>query len=169
MGYRGAISTVRQDVRRIECEGAGTAPRAASGDAGPRAEFASPSRLAALKLIRPCDRPSEVQQALDALSAGDDSIRCAIESAEEFAVVIRGRRPDALTGWLTRAEGSSASELRTLARELRPDEAALRAGIESPWSNGPVEGRVNRLKLIERSMHRRAGFDLIRARVLDAG
>jgi len=37
-----------------------------------------------------------------------------------------------------------------------------------PWSNGPVEGQVNRLKLIKRSMYGRAKFDLLRQRVLYA-
>ncbi|TXM96366.1 transposase, partial [Methylobacterium sp. WL64] len=46
------------------------------------------------------------------------------------------------------------------------DEPAVRAAIVEPWSNGPVEGQVNRLKLIKRSMYGRAGFDLLRQRVL---
>jgi transposase len=60
-------------------------------------------------------------------------------------------------------------ELRTFARGLRQDEAAVRAGIELPRSNGPVEGHVDRLKVIKRSMDGRARFDLLRARVLAAG
>ncbi|KAB7781851.1 Mobile element protein [Methylorubrum populi] len=42
----------------------------------------------------------------------------------------------------------------------------MRAAIVEPWSNGPVEGQVNRLKLIKRSMYGRAKFDLLRQRVL---
>lgn len=49
------------------------------------------------------------------------------------------------------------------------DEAAVRAGIELPWNKGTVEGHVNRLKVIKRSMYGRARFDLLRARVLAAG
>jgi transposase len=37
-----------------------------------------------------------------------------------------------------------------------------------PWSNGPVEGHVNRLKLIKRPMFGRASFELLRRRVLCA-
>ena len=51
---------------------------------------------------------------------------------------------------------------------LRQDESAVRAAIVEPWSNGPVEEQVNRLKLIKRSMYGRAGFDLLRQRVLHA-
>jgi transposase len=46
------------------------------------------------------------------------------------------------------------------------DEAAVRSGVTLDWSNGPVEGHVNRLKVIKRSMYGRARFDLLRARVL---
>ena len=46
--------------------------------------------------------------------------------------------------------------------------AAVRAAIALPWSNGPVEGEVNRLKTIKRQMYGRAGFDLLRHRVLCA-
>jgi len=34
------------------------------------------------------------------------------------------------------------------------------------WSNGPTEGHVNRLKFLKRQGYGRAGFDLLRRRVL---
>jgi transposase len=170
MGYRGSVSTVRNYVRRIEGRGSGASPQAdAPAGVVPRAETPSPRRLAALTLVRPDERPAEDQRSLDALRAGDEAIREAIELAEGFAAVVRGRDPGDLTGSLSRAEGCSVAELRTFARGLRPDEAAVRYGIGLPWSNGPVEGRVNRLKAIKRSMYGRARFDLLWARVLVAG
>ena len=169
MGYRGAVSTVRQYVRRLEGDTSGRSPQGAPPGAVPRVDSPSPRRLAALTMVRPGDRPVEDQQALGALRAGDEALREAIELAEAFAAVVRGRRPGDLTGWLSQAEGSRVSELRTFARGLRSDEAAVRAGIALPWSNGPVEGHVNRLKVIKRSMYGRARFDLLRARVLAAG
>ncbi|MDG3005942.1 ISL3 family transposase [Paludisphaera mucosa] len=168
-GYRGAISTVREYVRRIEGERGAAPPAAAPATDAPRAETPSPRRLAALAVIRPSDRPEDGQRALDALREGDEALRESLELTEGFAAVIRGRRPDDLTGWLARAEGSSVPEMRSFARGLRGDEAAIRAGIELPWSNGPTEGHVNRLKAIKRSMYGRARFDLLRARVLAAG
>jgi transposase len=41
--------------------------------------------------------------------------------------------------------------------------------IALAWSNGQTEGQVNRLKLVKGSMYGRAGFNLLRARVLSAG
>ena len=46
------------------------------------------------------------------------------------------------------------------------DRQAVRAAIAEPWSNGQVEGQINRLKLIKRQMFGRAKFDLLRQRVL---
>ncbi|MBE2267700.1 MAG: transposase [Anaerolinea sp.] len=49
---------------------------------------------------------------------------------------------------------------------LRQDVAAVRAALETPWSNGQTEGQVTRLKLIKRQMYGRAKFDLLRLRVI---
>ena len=49
----------------------------------------------------------------------------------------------------------------------RPKEAAVQAAVTQRWSKGPVEGHVNRLKTIKRQMYGRAGFVLLRARVLN--
>jgi transposase len=46
------------------------------------------------------------------------------------------------------------------------DEAPVRAAMTYDWSNGQVEGNVNRLKMIKRMMFGRAGFAMLKARVL---
>ena len=51
---------------------------------------------------------------------------------------------------------------------LRPVGGAVSAALDLPWTTSPVEGQVNRIKTIKRSMYGRAGFDLLRARVLHA-
>ncbi len=57
-------------------------------------------------------------------------------------------------------------ELKSFARGIQQDKAAVLAGLSLPWSQGPLEGHVNRLKLIKRSMYGRAKLPLLRARVL---
>ncbi len=76
--------------------------------------------------------------------------------------MLRERDPNALTAWLAAAE---QSELRSLAAGLRRDAAAVLAAICFRWSNGPVEGHVNRLKLFKRQSYGRAGFAFLRQRV----
>jgi transposase len=56
--------------------------------------------------------------------------------------------------------------LAQFARVLRRDLEAVEQAITSRWSNGPVEGHINRLKMIKRQMYGRAGFELLKARVL---
>jgi transposase len=68
--------------------------------------------------------------------------------------------------WLMRAEACSCPETRQFADGIRRDEAAVSAAVTDRWSNGPVEGHVNRLKTIKRQMYGRAGFTLLRARVV---
>jgi len=68
--------------------------------------------------------------------------------------------------WLDRAETSAFPSTARYARALRRDVDAVRFSIEVPWSNGPIEGQINRLKTIKRQMYGRAGFELLKARVV---
>jgi transposase len=67
-----------------------------------------------------------------------------------------------------KSDAASCPEIRGFAEGIRRDEAAVLEGVTQRWSNGPVEGHVNRLKTVKRQMYGRAGFVLLRARVLNA-
>ncbi len=56
--------------------------------------------------------------------------------------------------------------LKTFARGLLRDIDAVENGIKMSWSNGAVKGHVNRIKSIKRQMYGRAGFDLLRQKVI---
>jgi transposase len=58
--------------------------------------------------------------------------------------------------------------LAALASGLRHDISAVRAALDLPWTTGPVEGQINRIKMLKRTMYGRAGFELLRQRVLYA-
>ena len=49
---------------------------------------------------------------------------------------------------------------------LRRDQHAVTAGLTLPYSSAAVEGNVNRIKMIKRQMYGRAGFALLRKRVI---
>jgi transposase len=57
-------------------------------------------------------------------------------------------------------------ELRAFVVKLRQDLPAVEAAVVSPFSQGPVEGHIHRLKLLKRSMYGRGNFDLLKQRVL---
>ena len=80
--------------------------------------------------------------------------------------MLRERRGGDLEQWMTMAFHSGIAEWRPFVRKLRQDQAAVQAGLTLKWNNGPVEGHINRLKLLKRSMYGRAKFDLLRQRVL---
>ena len=69
---------------------------------------------------------------------------------------------------MQRAQDGTVVLLRRFVKRLSADYEAVRAAVTLGWSNGPVEGHVNRLKTIKRQMYGRAGFDLLRARMLHA-
>jgi len=69
-------------------------------------------------------------------------------------------------GWLRDARNSGVYGLRRFALTLRRDIAAVKNAITEPWSNGQVEGQINRLKTLKRAMYGRAGVILLRARML---
>ena len=97
-----------------------------------------------------------------------DELTAALDLEDAFADLIRKRSAGTLSEWLTRGDASPDPDLRRFAEGIRRDEAAVHAAVTEPWSNGPVEGHVNRLKAIKRQMYGRAGFVLLRARVLTA-
>jgi hypothetical protein len=83
----------------------------------------------------------------------------------EFFRIIRNRDLAALPEWLT---GAKKTALVGFANRLARDQQAIEAALKLPWSQGHVEGQIHRLKLIKRQMYGRAGFDLLRLRVLHA-
>jgi transposase len=117
---------------------------------------------------RPDSRTAVEQARAAALRAAAPALAEGLDVADGFAALVRRQAGETLAEWLRRAEASPVPELRRFAQGVRRDEAAVRAAVTQLWSNGPVEGQVNRLKLIKRSMYGRAGFSLLRARVLHA-
>ena len=82
------------------------------------------------------------------------------------ALLIRSGSDAPLTTWLDQLDQSGIAAFRSLASGIRQDEAAVRAALTLPWSQGPIEGTINRLKLLKRQMYGRAKLDLLRQRLL---
>jgi transposase len=67
---------------------------------------------------------------------------------------------------LDAADRSELNPMQRFARMLRQDLEAVRNAVTECWSNGQVEGQINRLKTLKRAMYGRAGIELLRARML---
>ena len=90
----------------------------------------------------------------------------AIALAQDFASLVRQRQSIQLDPWLARATTSALPSFQRFAKGLREDYAAVKAGVTLPWSSGPVEGHINRLKMLKRHMFGRARLDLLARRFL---
>jgi len=81
-------------------------------------------------------------------------------------MMTRRRGQQELETWLTAAEADDQPELHSFANGIRRDQQAVTAGLTLPYSSAAVEGNVNRIKMLKRQMYGRAGFDLLRKRVI---
>jgi transposase len=83
-----------------------------------------------------------------------------------FRALLRWRKVERLEEWIQNASASGFRFTAQFAKTLQRDEAEVRPAVAMRWNNGPLEGPVNRLKMIKRQMYGRAGFHLLKARVL---
>jgi len=97
-----------------------------------------------------------IETALPALSAARGLV-------DRFHRMVRGRTPDALPSWIAEAQ---ASMLAPFGRGIAADRSAVEAALSEPWSNGPTEGHITRLKLLRRQMYGRGKLDLLHARLI---
>jgi transposase len=170
-GYRGSYPTVARYTQRLR-QAQGVAPRqrligkplvAVSDSRQPPLT----ARRAAWLVVRRADQRTAVEsQQLTQLRAQPGELVEAITLTEDFVQLIRQRQGEHLDPWLERAAQSTLGVFQRFAQGLRDDYAAVKAGMTLPWSTGPVEGHINRLKMLKRQMFGRARLDLLSRRFL---
>src|SRR5258708_4779890 len=126
----------------------------------------TPRRAVGLMLHRDQDLTEEEKRALWQVCQVHPSVNRAHSLLQQFAQMVCSRHGEDLEWWMHAAFHSGLPELRSFVNKLRQDQAAVQAGLILKWNNGMVEGHVNRLKFLKRSMYGRANFDLLRLRVL---
>ena len=97
----------------------------------------------------------------------EPELQTAYQLSQAFIHLFRERDTEALKQWMNTVESSEVRELRSFAKGLSRDEAAVFAAFSEKWSNGPVEASVNSLKTIKRQMYGRGKLDLLRKRYLN--
>ena len=108
----------------------------------------------------------EQQKLFDRISANCPDALVLRGYAFEFREALAGREAWRMMAWVDSAKYSRFGPLVRFAYGLQKDISALKSAVETNWSTGQVEGQINRLKMIKREMYGRAGFQLLRARVL---
>jgi transposase len=172
-GYTGSYRRVTAYVSRIR-QAQGIPPRRQGrrqllpAVAEPVSQPLTPRRATWLVLRRQEQRTEAEAQQLAQLHAQSAEVAEAIDLAQDLTHLVRQRQPEHLDPWLERASTSALEAIRRFASGLRDDYAAVKAGVTLPWSNGPVEGHINRLKMVKRHMFGRARLDLLSCRFLRA-
>ena len=159
-GFRGSYRTVRRWARAHGRPHAG----AASSIAVPL-EWRSPRAVTWLLIKRSDELSEQDQRFVQILLGCDTDIAAARDSARDFVRIIRNCDYQKLDAWIKAAE---STKLCGFVDGIKQDRQAVEAALRLPWSNGRVEGHVNRLKTIKRQMYGRAKFNLLRKRVLHA-
>jgi transposase len=158
-GYPGGELAVQRYLRRFR-KGLGHAPHP-----GPKPP--SVRQATSWIMTHPDHLDSRDAVKLRELRSRDRDFDRLVKNVRAFAVMMTGRHGDRLDGWIAAVEhDDTLAPLAGFARNLRRDLDAIRNGLTLPHSSGPVEGNINRLKMIKRQMFGRAGLELLRKRVL---
>ena len=103
---------------------------------------------------------------LAALKTASATFASMLRLAMRFRGILRGGDSSKLDPWLRDADASGVYGMRRFGRALRLDIDAVRNAINESWSNGQVEGQINRLKMLKRGMYGRASLPILRARMM---
>lgn len=157
LGYQGSCKSVRRYLQPLR-----------AGLSAPAPKLPSPTIRDVTQWLtrRPEDISDEDTTKLTAITTRCPALARTQTLVRDFGQMIANLTGKHLPAWLNRVEHDGEPELRTFAKGLRRDLAAVTAGLTLPYSSGPVEGNVNRIKTIKRQMYGRAGFDLLRHRIL---
>jgi transposase len=109
---------------------------------------------------------AEEQETLQQLREASPSLETTYQLVKAFLQMVRELTGEQLDAWLQAVQASHLEAFHTFVAGVQRDKDAVLAGLTLPWNNGVLEGHVNRLKLIKRSMYGRAEIDLLKLRVL---
>src|SRR5271168_379514 len=156
-GFRGSLRVISEWATRRR--------RAEKADAQNLKRIPSARTIARLMTIGRDFLTKAETVTVAAIEAGVPNLVEAREIIAEFHLMIRCKVEAELTLWIERAR---ASLIASFASGVAKDEAAVRAAIKLPWSNGQTEGQITRLKLVRRQMYGRGKIDLLQARLIGA-
>jgi transposase len=146
------LSAVAMDTQSVRADAPRTPP--------------SPRRLVSWLTSRPDNLPKHHRTHLDDLLATCPHLSLLADRIREFARLLTERRGQDLDAWMAGVDADDLPALHGFVHGLRMDLPAVTAGLTLPYSNGPIEGANNKIKMLKRQMYGRAGFALLRQRIL---
>lgn len=157
LGYRGSYSSVRDYLRPLRRIGA--APPSTP-------QVPKVRRITSWMLRHPDNLIDDEQIRLKQVLASCRYLEVAAGHVKSFAEMLTGRLGERLKSWMSAVSADDLTHLHRFVRGLETDHAAVRNGLTLPYSSGAVEGHVKRIEMLKRQMYGRAGFDLLRKRIL---
>jgi len=162
-GFSGSLSMTKAYVRYLQASTKdGKAPRTRTQ----RAEAISPRQLRWLLTHKREKLDQEEQTRLDQLLQVSTDVQTIYTCLQSFLAMVRSRTGEQLRSWMETASASNIAELKSFVAGIERDYDAVKAGLTLPWSQGPVEGAVNKIKTHKRLMYGRASFPLLRQKML---
>ena len=154
LGYTGSMNLLVRYITQGRVE----------GDRPPM----SPRRLTSLVLTHPDHLTDTQREHRHELTTACPEMIDLTTLVGSFAALLRPREGNSarLDAWITAVRAADLPHLHTFARGLELDREAVQAAVTMPYHNGGTEGVNTKTKRIMRQMHGRAGFTLLRHRIL---
>ncbi|GCE15033.1 transposase [Tengunoibacter tsumagoiensis] len=165
-GFQGGISIVKDVVTRFRRGLPGLKQPPQSITVRPVPSTLSARELRWLLAKRKEDLTPEEKRCLAKLFEESQEICQIHRFLHSFLHLVRELKPDLLNGWMKEVRQSQITELVSFVNGIDRDYDAVRAGLTYTWSQGPVEGAVNKIKTHKRLMYGRASFSLLRKKML---
>lgn len=163
-GYTGAYTTLSENLKK------------AGVMMGKKSKFTQFPKLsdllwtpskASILFFKDVDALSNKQKnTLVGLCEKSHTLTRALQLVRHFRFLMKTKAGNQLNEWITQAIHSGLKEIGGFAQSMNPDFQAIQNAFNLPWSNGPVEGNVNKIKTLKRQMYGRAGFELLKRRLL---
>jgi transposase len=166
-GFPASATVVSRFVAQLRRDEAAGRPAGATAHSR-RVRAPTARQMARLFVQRETDLTPDEQRYLYELRGLDTAVATTYTLTQTFLGMVRERTGELLEEWIAQAKESGMAKLRSFATGLENDLAAVQVGLTEVWSNGQTEGQIHRLKLVKRQMYGRAGFDVLRSRVIRA-
>jgi transposase len=159
-GYPHSDRALRRHLEALQEKRSGDLPEASCLD------HFSAKKAMWLFIRRSTDLDEKEREELIAIRQASETAETIYQLVQQFLQMVRKLEGERLEAWLTAVETSGIEELRRFATGLQQDQAAVLMGLTHSHNNAQAEGQVTRIKLIKRMMYGRAGFPLLRQRIL---
>lgn len=156
-GYRGGLDNVRIKLTQLRKERKASVP---------------PQRLISRKEVCILYWKLHAELSTPERSKLNEALNQFPKTQQLYAIIqqirfyLREQATDSLDDLLRLKDSIDIPEIQSFLSYVRKDKQAIRASFEYSFSNGPIEGQINRLKLIKRMLYGRASVQLLRKRVL---